>query len=352
MRPGAVHNGTSAPHPVQATDGPQSAFPIKALPPSGPGQPLPTEIQSKMELSFGTDFSEVRVHVGPQAPSIGALAYTHGTDIYFAPGQYQPSSHYGQQLFGHELTHVMQQRAGRVRNPFGPGVAVVQDPALEAEADRMGVQVMQAHLGWGLLAGGVTAAALYGLDYATGGWATAGGLLVGAATHYLTGDARPNPHLTREARPNLLPVLCQPQQKTNWCWAAVAQAVIQYYEHRVVSQEELADSFTEGGRAHDEEADPWLALGTHRSGSDVHSMISWDAVTDEINRGFPIVGYVGPKNNAHYILIVGYTGRSYRDPNRRYIILDPERGGTRLPLSSHQLMNYHDMYRGSVYTKP
>jgi len=41
-------------------------------------------------------------------------------------------------LLGHELTHVMQQRAGRVANPFGSGVAVVQDQALEAEADRMG----------------------------------------------------------------------------------------------------------------------------------------------------------------------------------------------------------------------
>ena len=35
----------------------------------------------------------------------------------------------------------MQQRAGRVRNPFGSGVAVVQDPGLEAEAERMGVRV-------------------------------------------------------------------------------------------------------------------------------------------------------------------------------------------------------------------
>ena len=80
------------------------------------------------------------MHVGSEAPSIGALAFTHGTDLYFAPGQYNPRSSQGQQLLGHELTHVVQQRAGRVRNPLGSGVAVVQDPALEAEAERMGMQ--------------------------------------------------------------------------------------------------------------------------------------------------------------------------------------------------------------------
>jgi hypothetical protein len=80
----------------------------------------------------------VRVHVGPQAERIGAVAFTMGSDLYFAPGRYQPESAHGQQLLGHELAHVVQQRAGRVRNPFGSGVAVVQDHALEAEADRLG----------------------------------------------------------------------------------------------------------------------------------------------------------------------------------------------------------------------
>jgi hypothetical protein len=93
-----------------------------------------------MESFFDTSFADVRVHVGQEASSIGALAFTHGTDLYFAPGQYNPQSSQGQQLLGHELTHVLQQRAGRVRNPLGAGVAVVQDPALEAEAERMGLR--------------------------------------------------------------------------------------------------------------------------------------------------------------------------------------------------------------------
>ena len=91
-----------------------------------------------MESFFGTSFGDVRVHVGAQAASIGALAFTHGSNLYFAPGQYNPNTAHGQQLLGHELTHVLQQRSGRVKNPFGSGVAVVQDRSLEAEADRMG----------------------------------------------------------------------------------------------------------------------------------------------------------------------------------------------------------------------
>ncbi len=105
---------------------------------------MPRAVQEKMEAFFGTSFADVRVHVGNEASSIGALAFTHGTDLYFAPGQYNPQTVPGQQLLGHELTHVVQQRAGRVRNPIASGVAVVQDPALEAEAERMGTCVATA----------------------------------------------------------------------------------------------------------------------------------------------------------------------------------------------------------------
>jgi hypothetical protein len=110
---------------------------------AGRGQPLPEPVREKMESLFRTDFSDVRVQVGQEAPAIGALAFTLGSTIYFAPGQYSPETTRGHQLLGHELTHVLQQRAGRVSNPFGNGVAVVQDPALEQEAERMGLRAAQ-----------------------------------------------------------------------------------------------------------------------------------------------------------------------------------------------------------------
>lgn len=113
------------------------AFQVDLRPKSG-GWPLPRDVQAKMEAAFGANFSDVRVHVGPEASAIGAIAFTWGSDLHFAPGQYNPHTPQGQFLLGHELAHVVQQRAGRVANPFGSGVAVVQDHALEADADRMG----------------------------------------------------------------------------------------------------------------------------------------------------------------------------------------------------------------------
>jgi ribosomal protein S18 acetylase RimI-like enzyme len=133
----------SPPRPatVQPSGGNAFALPAAfALRPAGMGQRLPEAVQRKMESFFKADFSGVRVHVGPEASSIGAFAFTRGTDLYFAPGQYNPQSPRGQRLLGHELTHVVQQRAGRVRNSLGSGIAVIQDQALEAEAETMGQQ--------------------------------------------------------------------------------------------------------------------------------------------------------------------------------------------------------------------
>ncbi len=132
---------SSAAAPVRPLVGDAFTLPANlTLKPRGSGQPLPGPIQKKMESFFNTSFSDVRVHVGPEAPAIGALAFTHGSQLYFAPGQYNPHSMQGQQLLGHELTHVVQQCAGRVRNPLGPEVAVVHDPALEAEAHHNAVR--------------------------------------------------------------------------------------------------------------------------------------------------------------------------------------------------------------------
>lgn len=125
---------------IQRKSGPGvESFQVPLQPKSG-GQPIPDQVRAKMETAFGADFSDVRVHVGQEASSIGAIAYTWGTNIHFAPGQYNPHTIQGQKLLGHELWHVVQQKSGRVSNPFGGGVAVVQDHALEAEADRMGVK--------------------------------------------------------------------------------------------------------------------------------------------------------------------------------------------------------------------
>jgi hypothetical protein len=141
----AAHNRPGTPTPparaLQAHGAAESfaVDPVRLGLGQGRGNPLPDAVRAKMEAAFGTDFSRVRVHEGPQAARIGAIAFTTGHDIYFAPGQYRPETVQGQQLLGHELAHVVQQRQGRVRAP-GSGVSVVQDHALEAEADRLGMR--------------------------------------------------------------------------------------------------------------------------------------------------------------------------------------------------------------------
>ncbi len=109
----------------------------------GAGRPLEAGLRQAMEAFFQSDFSDVRVHEGAAARSIGALAFTLGDELHFAPGLYDPDSRKGLELLGHELTHVVQQRDGRVANPYGRGIAIVQDPALEAEADRMGQRIAE-----------------------------------------------------------------------------------------------------------------------------------------------------------------------------------------------------------------
>jgi hypothetical protein len=104
------------------------------------GQPLPDALRNQMEQLFRTSFADVRVHVGPEAGAIGSQAFTVGSRIYFAPGHYHPDHPRGRHLLGHELTHVVQQKAGRVRHPTGQGLVVVQDRALEVEAEMMGVR--------------------------------------------------------------------------------------------------------------------------------------------------------------------------------------------------------------------
>ena len=130
--PHATPNGTATPLPANVR------FPLAG------GQPLDPNVRQRMEAAFGQSFANVRVHVGAHVAAIGAVAFTHGAQIHFAPGNYNPATPQGRQLLAHELAHVVQQRAGRVQNPFGSGVAVVQNASLEAEADRMARRAAQA----------------------------------------------------------------------------------------------------------------------------------------------------------------------------------------------------------------
>ncbi len=107
--------------------------------PSGNNK-IPEEVQSKMENVFQADFSEVNIQQNSEeAKNMGAYAFTKGNEIHFAAGQYNPESEEGQELLGHELSHVVQQRDGDVKpTTQEEGMPVNEDATLEKEADDMG----------------------------------------------------------------------------------------------------------------------------------------------------------------------------------------------------------------------
>jgi len=80
----------------------------------GSGQPLSESSRAFFEPRYGADFSTVKVHTDSNAnhlaKSVNAEAFTLGSDIVFASGQYAPESTNGKRLMAHELTHVVQQQ--------------------------------------------------------------------------------------------------------------------------------------------------------------------------------------------------------------------------------------------------
>lgn len=109
---------------------------------SSPGRPLDAATRGWMASRFGEDFGHVRVHTDERAAvsarTLGARAYTVGSDLVFEAGEYAPATAEGKRLIAHELAHVVQQRASgdhRIQRqpkpsqkvPPGPGELTVQE---------------------------------------------------------------------------------------------------------------------------------------------------------------------------------------------------------------------------------
>ena len=112
-----------------------------------PGQPLDFHTRNFMEGRFGHDFSKVRVHAdgkaGASASAVNSLAYTVGSNLVFAPGQYSPRTAEGTRLLAHELTHVVQQ--GGHGSAMQHSLTIGQpNDRYEQEADRMAAFITSA----------------------------------------------------------------------------------------------------------------------------------------------------------------------------------------------------------------
>ncbi|MFZ1218546.1 MAG: DUF4157 domain-containing protein, partial [Chthoniobacterales bacterium] len=99
------------------TSGGESAAPAVDEALRSPGQPLDRATRAFMETRFAQNFAHVRVHTDDgasrSARNLGALAYTAGSDVVFAGGNYAPGSETGRSLLAHELVHVVQQSGGQ-----------------------------------------------------------------------------------------------------------------------------------------------------------------------------------------------------------------------------------------------
>jgi hypothetical protein len=108
-----------------------------------PGRPLDSATRAAVEPRLDRSFGDVRVHTderaGESARSVNALAYTVGSDIVFAPGQFAPETSQGRRLLVHELAHVVQQSGGSATPSTELRIGAADSP-LEREAEHLAGQ--------------------------------------------------------------------------------------------------------------------------------------------------------------------------------------------------------------------
>ena len=85
---------TSPPAPVKNTN--DHSLDTVLAQPGSRGSPLPLKTRMHMESRMGADFSGVRIHTDKASQdangSIGARAFTHGSNIHFAGGEFNPET--------------------------------------------------------------------------------------------------------------------------------------------------------------------------------------------------------------------------------------------------------------------
>ncbi len=107
---------------------------------------LPLDMLEKMETLIGFPLDRVRIFPCNIPHRLGAEAFTCGSDIFIESAVYDIGSSYGWFVLAHELTHVVQQRQGRLgslrRDGFGKRKEgdefIYYDYSLEEDADQVG----------------------------------------------------------------------------------------------------------------------------------------------------------------------------------------------------------------------
>src|SRR5205809_7362134 len=99
---------------------------------------LAGEIKAAAEAFFEVELADVELHFGSLA-GMDAEGFTLGNHVYLNAETLVPWSRRSLEVLGHELTHVIQQRQGRVKaNLLMNGMPANADEELEREAMEMG----------------------------------------------------------------------------------------------------------------------------------------------------------------------------------------------------------------------
>jgi hypothetical protein len=120
----------------------EESSPVREVVSSGGGDPIASSTRTYMESRLGHDFGDVRIHTGSKADAsaraINAQAYTVGSNVVFQTGKFAPDTPTGMHTLAHELTHVVQQKAGPVAGTPAPGGIRLSSPsdAFEQAAER------------------------------------------------------------------------------------------------------------------------------------------------------------------------------------------------------------------------
>jgi hypothetical protein len=99
------------------------------------GETLPSATSSRFEDFFAADLASVKIIVCPEPARLGALAFAYGERVFVTP-EFAPDCQHGLGVLAHELTHVLQQRAGMASASSSAGPTLLNDQRLEVEAER------------------------------------------------------------------------------------------------------------------------------------------------------------------------------------------------------------------------
>lgn len=125
-----------------------------------------------------------------------------------------------------------------------------------------------------------------------------------------------------------LHITMKQQEGPNWCYSSVIEAIVKYYNkiphNTQLTQHNIATIVA--GKCINGMQDPYNFLDKRGYIAGISTgKLSWKTITQEIDSGHPIILLVGQ----HYILLIGYNGKSSKDSERTLVFLDPllQKGG-------------------------